>query len=92
MAILAQLRIVEKLLEPKSMGIPGTKYIGPKIAEDPKYGRSCGISQLAKTVAVYDRSDPGAARAIIVAGLDFEGTSPKLIWPETLAFYLVYPR
>ena len=27
---------------------------------------------------MYDRSDPGAARAIIVAGSDFEGTSPKL--------------
>ena len=68
----------------KSIGLPDTAYLGAKLAEDPRYGRSCGTSQLAKSLAVYDRSDPGAARAIIVAGLDFEGTSPKLFWPETL--------
>ena len=73
-AIPAQLRIVEKLLEPKSMGIPDTGYMGPKLAEDPRYGRSCGTSQMVRTLTVYDRSDPGAARAIIVAGSDFEGT------------------
>ena len=87
-AIPAQLRIVEKLLEPKSMGITDTGYMGPKLAEDPRYGRSCGTSQLAKTLAVYDRSDPGAARAIILAGSDFEGTPPKLFWPETLVYLL----
>ena len=37
---------------------------------------------------MYDRSDPGAARAIIVAGSDFDGTSPKLFWPETLVYLL----
>ena len=41
---------------------------------------------MAKTLAVYDRSDPGAARVVIVAGSDFEGTSPKLFWPETLVY------
>ena len=87
-AIPAQLRMVEKLFEPKSMGIPDTGYLGPKLAEDPRYGRSCGTSQLAKTLAVYGRSDPGAARAITVAGSDFEGTSPKLFWPETLVYPL----
>ena len=87
-ALPAQLRMVEKLLEPKSMRIPDTGYLGPKLAEDPRYGRSCGTSQLAKTLAVYDRSDPGAARAIIMAGSDFEGTSPKLFWPETLVCLL----
>ena len=70
------------------MGNPDTGYVGPKLAEDPRYGRSCGTSQLAKTLAMYDRSDPGAARAIIVAGSDFEGTSPKLFWPETLVYLL----
>ena len=85
-AIPAQLRAVNKLLEPKSMGFPDTAYMGLKLAEDSRYGRSCGTSQLAKTLAVYDRSDPGAARAIIVAGLDFEVTSPKLFWPETLVY------
>ena len=88
MASPAQLRIVEKLLEPKSMGIPDTGYLGPKLAEDPMYGRSFGTSQLAKTLAVYDRSDPGAARAIIVTGSDFEGTSSKFFWPETLVYLL----
>ena len=81
-AILTQLRIVEKLLEPKSMEIPDTGYMGPKLADDPRYGRFCGTSQLAKTLAVYDRSNPGAARAIIMAGSDFEGTSPKSFWRE----------
>ena len=77
MAIPAQLRAVDKLLEPKSMGLSDTAYMGAKTAEDPRYGRSCGISGLAKTLAVYDRSDPGATRAIIVAGSEFGGTSPK---------------
>ena len=43
---------------------------------------------MAKTLAVYDRSGPGAARVIIVAGSDFEETSPKLFWPETLVYLL----
>ena len=45
-------------------------------------------SQLAKMLAVYDRSDPRAARVIIVAGSDFERTSPKLFWPEPLVYLL----
>ena len=43
---------------------------------------------MAKTLAVYDRADPADARVIIVAGSDFEGTSPKLFWPETLVYSL----
>ena len=43
---------------------------------------------MAKTLAVYDRSDPGAARVIIVVGSDFEGKSPKLFWSETLVYLL----
>ena len=39
-------------------------------------------------MAVYDRADPAAARVVIVAGSDFEGTSPKLFWPETLIYSL----
>ena len=62
--------------------------MGPKLAEDPGYGRSCGILQLAKTLAVCDRSNPGAERAIIEAGLAFEGTSPNLFWSETLVYLL----
>ena len=62
--------------------------MGTKLAEDPRYGRSCGTSRLAKMLAVYDQSHPGAARAIIVAGSDFDGTSPKLFWPETLVYLL----
>ena len=48
------------------------------MSEDPRYGDSYGSSQLAKTLAEYDRSDPGAARAIIVAGSDIDGPSPRL--------------
>ena len=51
-AVPAQLTMVEKLLEPKSMGIPDTGYLGAKLDEAPRYGRSCGISQLAKTLAM----------------------------------------
>ena len=87
-AIPAQLRAVDKLLDPKSMGLPDTAYMGAKLAEDPRYGRSYGTSRPAKILASFDRSDPGAARAIIVAGSDFEGTSPKLFWPETLVYLL----
>ena len=87
-AIPAQLRITEKPLEPKSIGIPDTGNMGSKLAEDPKHRISCNSSQLAKTLAVHDRSDPGAARAVIVAGSHYEGTSPKLFWPETLVYLL----
>ena len=87
-AIPAHLRVVEKLLEPENMGLPDAAYGGPTLAEDPRYGKPCGSSLLAKTLAVYDRSDPGAARVIIVAGSDFEGTSPKLFWLETLVYLL----
>ena len=84
----AQLRVVEKLLEPRDMGLPDAAYEGSKPADDQRYVKPCGSSQLAKTLAVYDRSDPGAARVIIVAGSDFEGTSPKIIWPVTLVYLL----
>ena len=88
MAIPTERRAVDKLLEPKNMGLPFTVYMSSKLQEDSMYGSSCGTSQLAKTLAVYDRSDPGAARAIIVEGSDFEETSPKLFWPETLVYLL----
>ena len=57
----AQLRVVEKLLEPGDMGLLDAAYEGTKLADDPRYGKPCGDSQLAKTLAIYDRSDPGAA-------------------------------
>ena len=82
----AQLRVVDKLLNPGEMELPDAAYEGSKLAEDPRYGKPCGSTQLAKTLAVYDRADPAAARVVIVAGSDFEGTSPKLFWPETLIY------
>ena len=84
----AQLRVVDKLLEPKDIGLPDAAYEGGKLANDSRYGKPCGNAQLAKTLAAYDRSDPGAARVIIVAGSDFEGTSPKLFRPENLVYLL----
>ena len=80
----AQLRVVEQLLDQREMELPDAAYEGTRLADDPRYGKQCGNAQLAKTLAVYDRADPAAARVIIVAGSDFEGTSPKLFWPETL--------
>ena len=79
---------MENILYPKNMELPDAAYGGPKLAKNPRYGKPCGSSQLAKTLAVYDRSDPRAARVIIVVGSDFERTSPKLFWPETLVYPL----
>ena len=84
----AQLRVVDKLMDPKEMELPDAAYEGARLADDPRYGESCGNAQLAKKLAVYDRADPAAARLIIVTGSDFEGTSPKLFWPETLVYSL----
>ena len=84
----AQLRVVDKLLNPGEMELPDAAYEGSKLATDPRYGKPCGSTRLAKTLAVYDRADPAAARVVIVAGSDFEGTSPKLFWPETLIYSL----
>ena len=64
----AQLRVVEKLLDPKEMELPDAAYEGARLADDPRYGKPCGNAQLAKTLAVYDRADPAAARVIIVTG------------------------
>ena len=83
-----QLRSLEKLLEPKNMGLPDTAYAGPKLTEDPRSLKPYGTSQLAKALATYDRSDPGAGRVVIVVGSDFTGTSPKLICFETLVYLL----
>ena len=84
----AHLRVVDKLLDPKEMELPDAAYEGAKLADDPRYGKPSGNAQLAKTLAVYDRADPAAAEVIIVSGSDFEGTSPKLFWPETLVYSL----
>ena len=88
LATSAQLRVVDKLLVPKEMELPDAAYEGSKLADHPRYRKPCGSAQLAKTLAVYDRADPAAARVIIVAGSDFEGTSPKLFWPKTLVYSL----
>ena len=84
----AQLRVVDKLLDPRKMELSDAAYEGTRLADDPRYEKPCGNAQLTKTLAVYDRADPAAARVIIVAGSDFEGTSPKLFWPETLIYSL----
>ena len=84
----AQLRVVDKLLDPREMEFPDAAYVGAKLEDDPRYGKPCGSAQLAKTLPVYDRADPAAARVIVVTGSDFKGTSPKLFWPETLVYSL----
>ena len=84
----AQLRVVDKLLEPKEMELTDAAYEGAKLADDPRSGKPCGSSQSAKTLAIYDRADPAAARVIIVTGSDFEGMPHKLFWPETLVYSL----
>ena len=84
----AQLRVIDKLLDPKEKELPDAAWEGARLADDPRYGKPCGNAQLAKTLAVYDRADPAAARVIIVTGSDFEGTYPKLFWPATLVYSL----
>ena len=84
----AQLRVVDKLLDPKEMELPDAAYESAGLVDDPRYGKPYGSAQLAKTLAIYDRADPAAARVIIVAGSDFEGTSPKLFCLETLVYSL----
>ena len=44
----AQLRVVDKLLNPGEMELPDAAYEGTKLAEDPRYGKPCGSTQLAK--------------------------------------------
>ena len=84
----AQLRVVDKLMDPREKELPDAAYEVTRLANNPRYGKPCGKTQLAKDLAVYDRADPAAARVVIVAGSDFEGTSPKLFWPETLIYSL----
>ena len=43
---------------------------------------------MAKALAVFDRSDPGAARVIIIAVSESAGNSEKSFWPETLIYIL----
>ena len=87
-AIPAQLRAVEELLDSRSMGLHDTAYSGPKLAEDPRYGEEYGKSQLAQALATYGRSDPGAAKVVIVARSDFAGTSDQLFSPGTLVYLM----
>ena len=56
----AQLKVVDKLLDPREMELPDAAYEGTRLADDPRYGNPCGNDQLAKTLAVYDRADPAA--------------------------------
>ena len=42
----AQLRVVDKLLNPREMELTDAAYEGTKLAEDPRYGKPCGSTQL----------------------------------------------
>ena len=59
LATLAQLRVLDKLLDPREMELPYAAYKaykGARLADDPRYGKPCGSAQLAKTLAVYYRA------------------------------------
>ena len=79
---------LDKLLDPREIELPDAAYEAARLADNPRYGKPCGSAQLAKTLAIYDRADPAAARVIIVAGSDFEGTSPLMFWTQTLVYSL----
>ena len=55
----AQLRVVDKLLDPMEIELPDAAYEGAKLADDPRYGKPSGNAQLAKTLAVYDSRSSG---------------------------------
>ena len=55
------------------MGLPDATYEGGKLANDSRYGRPCGEAQLAKTLAVYDRSEPRSRTSSHRGGLRFRG-------------------
>ena len=38
----AQLRVVDKLLNPREMELPDAAYEGTRLADDPRYGKPCG--------------------------------------------------
>ena len=57
----AQLEAVDKLLDPKTMVFSDTACVGTELSKDAKHGENFGASKLAKALAVYDLSDPGAA-------------------------------
>ena len=40
----AQLRVVDKLMDPREMELPDAAYEGARLANDPRYGKPCGSS------------------------------------------------
>ena len=60
------------------MWLPDTAYAGSELSKQVGYAAKFGASQLAKALAAYDGSDPGAARVVIVTGSDFAGSSEKM--------------
>ena len=45
----AQLRVMDKLLDPREMELPDAAYEGMRLADGPRYGKPCGNAQFAKT-------------------------------------------
>ena len=75
-------------LDPKFLRFPETAYAGPELLNDAKCGEGLGAIKLTKALADYNCLDPGAARVLIVASLDFMGTPEKLFWPKTHVYML----
>ena len=69
----------------KLLGSPGLIVEPPP---PPQASNKYCQSQIGNSRAARVLIDPAAARVIIVAASDFEGTSPKLFWPETLVYSL----
>ena len=42
------MRVVDKLLDPREMELPDAAYEGTRLADDPRYGKPCGNTQLEK--------------------------------------------
>ena len=53
----AQLRVVDKLLEPKEMELPDAAYEGANLADDPRYGKPCGDDFLIDKIQPDELSD-----------------------------------
>ena len=67
---------------------PDISYAVLELAQDARYGDGFGASKIAKTLAAYDRVDPGATKTMRVASSDYVRLSEKLFWPEKIMHVL----
>ena len=73
----AQLRVVDKLLDPREMELPDAAYERTRLADDPRYGKPCTNTQVGKTLAVYDRA--GCCEGDHCKGIGLRGNLSQVV-------------